>query len=569
MNEIVYLCVDELYAHPDNPRKDLGELNELAESIKANGIMQNLTVVNREGGGYTVIIGHRRCAAAKLAGVEHVPCVVVEMDAQTQVATMMTENLQRADLTAYEQAQGFKQLSMDFGMSAEKIAEKTGFSATTVRRRLKLGNLNEDTLRRVTKRAAEKGRQLSMADLEAVADIEDENKRTSVLTDIGTDNFNMRLKAALKEQEEERNRRMWRELLKARGLVEIPQNKVWDSAIWKTCTQQREDLRKPTEEAVEALFGQWIGKDAQYGFAFHYGWLYIKENISVKKKEEETAGASISPVGGDVEEKEASNAEKGRKEAELRKLACSRLEKAFENAYELRRVFIDGMSEEVGKRVLPHMVELSVKMTEIDASSAELYEEEAAAIRRRLERKPHAATAYLLYAQFGDTKRRTAYVENYPYNKLGEFNGEDCDLEYLQTLYAGLVAMGYGMSDEEKELLDGTSKLYYHEGYGEEEDDGHSTADAEIPTETSAERVMTRFEAYKAMSNEEMDEVIGDRDTVDCLFRRTVRDCDDPAEVAEETKDFFCCSDGDCPDTSMYCGDCIEKWLREPYESKL
>lgn len=66
--QMVYLPVSKLFPHPDNPRKDNGDLTELAESIKANGVLQNLTVVPKEDGSYTVIIGHRRLAAAKLAG---------------------------------------------------------------------------------------------------------------------------------------------------------------------------------------------------------------------------------------------------------------------------------------------------------------------------------------------------------------------------------------------------------------------------------------------------------------------------------------------------------------------
>lgn len=76
---IVTIGLEHIHPHPDNPRKDLGDLTELAESIKKNGIMQNLTVIPKEGepGEYITIIGHRRSAAAKLAGVTEAPCRVV------------------------------------------------------------------------------------------------------------------------------------------------------------------------------------------------------------------------------------------------------------------------------------------------------------------------------------------------------------------------------------------------------------------------------------------------------------------------------------------------------------
>lgn len=106
MSQIIYLPVEQLYPHPDNPRRELGDLTELSDSIKANGIYQNLTVVPRHiddkgekmGSGYTVIIGHRRLAAAKQAGLKEVPCVIAEMTEQEQVQTMLLENMQRSDL---------------------------------------------------------------------------------------------------------------------------------------------------------------------------------------------------------------------------------------------------------------------------------------------------------------------------------------------------------------------------------------------------------------------------------------------------------------------------------------
>lgn len=76
---LVMLPIDKLYPHPDNPRKSLGDLTELSESIKAKGVMRNLTVVPRaeRDGTYTIIIGHRRHAAAKKAKLKELPCVIV------------------------------------------------------------------------------------------------------------------------------------------------------------------------------------------------------------------------------------------------------------------------------------------------------------------------------------------------------------------------------------------------------------------------------------------------------------------------------------------------------------
>ena len=109
------VTVDNLYPHPDNPRQQVGDVVELANSILENGILQNLTVVpwfseitrapaddDSMNDCYRVVIGHRRLAAAKLAGLKEVPCQIVEMSPAEQMETMLMENMQRSDLTPYE-----------------------------------------------------------------------------------------------------------------------------------------------------------------------------------------------------------------------------------------------------------------------------------------------------------------------------------------------------------------------------------------------------------------------------------------------------------------------------------
>ena len=127
MNDIVNIGVEHIHPHPENPRKDLGDLTELVESIKKNGVMQNLTVIPLEGknGEYTAIIGHRRHAAAKLAGIKELPCRIIEgLSEKEQISAMLEENMQRNDLTIWEQANGF-QMMLDLGDTEEQIAEKT------------------------------------------------------------------------------------------------------------------------------------------------------------------------------------------------------------------------------------------------------------------------------------------------------------------------------------------------------------------------------------------------------------------------------------------------------------
>lgn len=196
-----------LRAHKDNPRKDLGDITELAESIKATGILQNLTVVPYVGeltkqpweGMYTVVIGHRRLAAAKLAGLTELPCVISNMDYKEQIATMLLENMQRSDLTIYEQASGF-QMMLDLGESVTGICEKTGFSETTVRRRVKLLDLDKDKFKKSVERGA------TLMDFAELDKIKDAELRNKVLESVGTNNFQWQLQQALDKEKRQENK---------------------------------------------------------------------------------------------------------------------------------------------------------------------------------------------------------------------------------------------------------------------------------------------------------------------------------------------------------------------------
>lgn len=192
--------VNEIRPHPNNPREALGDLTELSDSIKSFGIMQNLTVVPNESSrlyNYTVIIGHRRLAAAKLAGLETVPCKIADMDEGLQIETMLMENMQRSDLTPLEEAKGF-QMMLNLGASIADICNKTGLSETKIRHRIKLNELDESVLK---EKLVE---QININDLIKLEQIHDIEKRNELLKEIGTNNFNWVLQRAVKEQEKKR-----------------------------------------------------------------------------------------------------------------------------------------------------------------------------------------------------------------------------------------------------------------------------------------------------------------------------------------------------------------------------
>ena len=222
--KIQSIPLDWLEAHPDNPRKDLGDLTELAESIRANGILQNLTVVSSpKDGMFRVVIGHRRMAAAKLAGLKEVPCTLAVMDEKEQVATMLAENMQRSDLTPYEQAWGFRQMSM-LGCSVEEISEKSGFSESTVRRRLKMAELDAETLRQVSNDAE---RQITLADFDRLAEIGDIDLRNQALTEIGTRNFSQEVEKAKVAEAVKANMPALQAWLEAHGCTQISRQDSW------------------------------------------------------------------------------------------------------------------------------------------------------------------------------------------------------------------------------------------------------------------------------------------------------------------------------------------------------
>lgn len=196
--------VNQLEPHPDNPRRELGDLSELAASIRKSGLLQNLTVVHSpdDPDKYRVIIGHRRFAAAKIAGLTELPCAIEEMDAAEQMATMLAENMQRSDLTISDQVYGV-QMMLNLGESCKDITDRTGLSETTVRKRAKLATLNCGKLAAAERRGA------TLMDFMEIAKIEDARDREYLMEQAGTANFRYSL---LQAQSKEERRARYREV---------------------------------------------------------------------------------------------------------------------------------------------------------------------------------------------------------------------------------------------------------------------------------------------------------------------------------------------------------------------
>jgi len=159
---LVHIGLDHLHPADDNPRTDLGDLEELADTIQQHGIIEPLVVIERHvGGGYTIVAGHRRAAAARLAGIGVVPCIVRTFDStESRIEAMAVENLQRSGLTPLDESRAFQMLT-ELGQSQRDIAARVGCSQSHVSRRLSLARLPDKaremlTVGRITVRQAER-----------------------------------------------------------------------------------------------------------------------------------------------------------------------------------------------------------------------------------------------------------------------------------------------------------------------------------------------------------------------------------------------------------------------------
>lgn len=136
--------IDKINPNPNQPRTHFNEtlLNELADSIRENGVLQPL-LVRKKGKGYEIIAGERRYQASKIAGLEELPVVVKEVDDQKMLELALIENLQRSDLNPIEEAKGYRQLIKASGMTQEALSKAVSKSRSSITNSLRLLDLPE------------------------------------------------------------------------------------------------------------------------------------------------------------------------------------------------------------------------------------------------------------------------------------------------------------------------------------------------------------------------------------------------------------------------------------------
>ena len=150
---VFWVSPSDIEPNPFQPRRDFeeGELNDLMESIRENGILQPITVTRLMDGKYQLIAGERRLRSAEKLKMNKIPVIVREANNQDKLILALIENIQRTNLNLIEEAKAYKKLATEFGFSLKEVAEKTGKSASTISSSIRLLNLPQELQDRISR----------------------------------------------------------------------------------------------------------------------------------------------------------------------------------------------------------------------------------------------------------------------------------------------------------------------------------------------------------------------------------------------------------------------------------
>ncbi len=137
------LPLETVQPNSSQPRTNLGNIEELAASVREKGVLEPILVRPVGSNRYQIISGERRYRAATMAGLDEIPAIVLDVDDKEQVEIALIENIQRKDLTAFEEADGIQVLQEKFGYTHEKIAQVIGKSRTTITETLSINEIPE------------------------------------------------------------------------------------------------------------------------------------------------------------------------------------------------------------------------------------------------------------------------------------------------------------------------------------------------------------------------------------------------------------------------------------------
>lgn len=443
---VVNMPIEYLVPHPQNPRKDLGDLEELTASIKENGIYQNLTVIpiNEEAPDeepkYMVVIGHRRLEAAKRAGLKEVPCAIVRDLSETrQLQIMLLENMQRSDLTVYEQAQGFQQL-LDFGMDIEDISQQSGFSKSTIRRRLEIAKLDQDKLKEISST-----RQLTLKEFDALARIKNLEARNEVMEKIGTNDFALAVTRAMDKEKLAAAMPVFLAEMERLGIKKFP-----DSANKYSSKYRRIGGFLDLYEYEETK-----GKIPKETAGVYYEASYPR-NVEFYVKETKK---------GKAKEKSAKEIEKEKRIKE----AWFKVDAMAATHYELRKAFIENLRGTAKQREAVYMGAYSlIVLRSMTYMTLGDISKEAGIDDKYFDPRRDEKAVKLAYESYDNIQQCIEVIYKLFNDNEKEFYANDYRARYpeykfnprLEAMYHWLTKLGYLMSSEEKLIAAGTHEIF-------------------------------------------------------------------------------------------------------------
>lgn len=186
VNKVIEVPIDSVIPNPHQPRTvfNLEDLQGLSSSIKQNGILQPLTV-RRCDNGYELVSGERRLRAARLAGFKQVPCIIIDISERSSALLALLENIQREDLSYFDEAVAIEQLIDLYGMTQEDASIKLGMAQSTIANKLRLLKLSE------VEREYIKKYHFSERHARALLKIGDIDRRLEVIEKIAKNNMNV------------------------------------------------------------------------------------------------------------------------------------------------------------------------------------------------------------------------------------------------------------------------------------------------------------------------------------------------------------------------------------------
>lgn len=447
MNEqkISFISRKMLHPHPENPRKDLGDLEELRESIRENGIMQNLTVVpDFDGDGYMILIGHRRFAASE-GIVDELPCIIADhLTEREQVGIMLAENMQRSDLTFIEQAHGF-QLMMDLGDTVESISKKTGFSKQTIKHRLEISKLDKNIIE-----TAQKNFQLSIGDFIELEKVKDLAARNDIL-EVAENSEDIRdeVERYLRDLKIEENKKKYIELFNELGWKEHSDRWFGYGKQWDHLDNLRLDLEKFEPDKVREAAKKAKGE-------IYYSNLENSNSVSfarkISKKDEKQKKKTKTELRKEEVKKKQSQLEAARRDICDEYLNCiiAIPEEKLDDVYSVKYLVVS--------RIWDQLEKLEAYVTGFD----HIYGVKSNREDWTLLQETYKGFDLLQRMMLNMWKALASDYQNkfVGYNHLKN----EKILEAHQELYDILRKFGFRLDPEMEAVIDGTSELYLIDG---------------------------------------------------------------------------------------------------------